>query len=185
MKEPDSFTLAKAVIDGLGQALLVIDHERNLRLRNLRAQRLLQGAVLFREEHGRLRGATAAVESDLEEAIAGLHAREATHRTLRAAGGSIAFLKRLAIDGPDTLALVAVFERHDREPDASLAAMFRLTPAEARVAGRLAGGSTPKQIAMACQVSESTVRSQVQSVFEKVGVHRQADLVRMLLLASA
>lgn len=45
---------------------------------------------------------------------------------------------------------------------------------------RLAGGESPQHIADDHGVALSTVRSQMPTVFEKVGVNRQADLVAAL-----
>ena len=58
---------------------------------------------------------------------------------------------------------------------------YRLTDAEARVISALAAGATVSQIASKHGVRASTVRAQVRSLFEKTGVHRQSDLVRLAL----
>jgi DNA-binding CsgD family transcriptional regulator len=58
---------------------------------------------------------------------------------------------------------------------------YGLTEAEARVLGALARGATVSEIALEHGVSASTVRAQVRSLFEKTGVNRQSDLVRLAL----
>lgn len=58
--------------------------------------------------------------------------------------------------------------------------LFDLTPAEARIARALGGGMTISQIATTTGASAATVRNQVQAVFGKTGMHRQADLVGLL-----
>lgn len=66
-------------------------------------------------------------------------------------------------------------------PDfAVIQGLFDLTPAEARIARALGGGMTIGQIASTTGASAATVRNQVQAVFGKTGVHRQADLVGLL-----
>jgi DNA-binding CsgD family transcriptional regulator len=66
-------------------------------------------------------------------------------------------------------------------PDAAvIQGLFDLTPAEARIARALGGGMTIGQIASTTGASAATVRNQVQSVFGKTGMHRQADLVGLL-----
>jgi len=66
-------------------------------------------------------------------------------------------------------------------PDAAvIQGLFDLTPAEARIARALGGGMTIGQIASSTGASAATVRNQVQAVFGKTGVHRQADLVGLL-----
>lgn len=59
--------------------------------------------------------------------------------------------------------------------------VYGLTDAEARVTAALTLGETVEQIAAAHGVRTSTVRAQVRSIFEKTGVHRQSDLVRLAL----
>lgn len=58
---------------------------------------------------------------------------------------------------------------------------FNLTPAEARVATAIAEGKTLEDVARDRRVSIATVRSQLQVVFGKMGVNRQAEMVRLLL----
>jgi len=66
-------------------------------------------------------------------------------------------------------------------PDAAvIQGLFDLTPAEARIARALGGGMTIGQIASSTGASAATVRNQVQAVFGKTGMHRQADLVGLL-----
>jgi DNA-binding CsgD family transcriptional regulator len=61
-----------------------------------------------------------------------------------------------------------------------LGALFGLTPAERRVAAALAENVTPADVAEQQEVSVATVRTQVQSIFAKLGVRRQAELARLL-----
>ncbi|MBV9570980.1 MAG: helix-turn-helix transcriptional regulator [Alphaproteobacteria bacterium] len=61
---------------------------------------------------------------------------------------------------------------------------FGLTPAEQRLAQFLAYGGRLSGAAQAFGVSCHTVRNQLRSVFEKVGVHRQAELVRLMWCGS-
>ena len=64
---------------------------------------------------------------------------------------------------------------------ARLRAEFQLTKAEARLALRLAEGSSLASAAQAFNVKLTTVRSQLQQVFAKTGTSRQTELVAMLL----
>ena len=58
-----------------------------------------------------------------------------------------------------------------------------LTDAESRVAAALAEGSTVHDIAVATRRQESSVRWLVKQMHAKLGITRQADLVRMVLSA--
>src|SRR5690606_35577810 len=67
------------------------------------------------------------------------------------------------------------------EPDPSVvAAAFELTPAEAQVAAQLARGVSAVEIAAERGVSTQTIRAQIRAVFEKTGIKRQSDLIRLL-----
>jgi DNA-binding CsgD family transcriptional regulator len=61
-----------------------------------------------------------------------------------------------------------------------LGALFGLTTAEQRIAAGIATGLTAAEIAAANAVSLSTVRTQIQAIFAKTGVSRQAELVQLL-----
>ena len=61
-----------------------------------------------------------------------------------------------------------------------LAAAFELTPAETRVAVALAQGTPLEHVAQQLAVSINTVRSQLQTIFGKTGVTRQAELVSLI-----
>ncbi|MCA0244058.1 MAG: helix-turn-helix transcriptional regulator [Proteobacteria bacterium] len=61
-----------------------------------------------------------------------------------------------------------------------LGELFALTPAEARVAARLAEGATVQMLAAEQGVSVHTLRTHVSSLLRKFGVHRVTDIVRLL-----
>lgn len=63
----------------------------------------------------------------------------------------------------------------------AVAATYGLSKAEVRVAVALARGDRPAGIAKRCGLKPSTVRTQLLSVLRKMGVHRQADVTRLLL----
>jgi DNA-binding CsgD family transcriptional regulator len=54
--------------------------------------------------------------------------------------------------------------------------LYGLTLAESRVALLLSDGHAPRKIAEIVGVTDSTVRSQIKSVFSKTGVRRQGVL---------
>lgn len=58
-----------------------------------------------------------------------------------------------------------------------LTALYRLSPAEADVALRLAEGATRQAIAEARRSSLATVRAQLKSIFLKMGIEREAELI--------
>jgi DNA-binding CsgD family transcriptional regulator len=66
-----------------------------------------------------------------------------------------------------------------------LARLHGLTPAEARLAQILAGGDSLKEASEKLGFAESTVRSQLKSIFSKTNTNRQSELVRILSMTSA
>ena len=66
------------------------------------------------------------------------------------------------------------------DPDL-VASILGLTPAESQVAVSLAEGRTIRDIAAATRRQESTIRWFMKQVYNKLGISRQADLVRLVL----
>ncbi|WP_240760929.1 helix-turn-helix transcriptional regulator [Mycolicibacterium sp. CR10] len=84
------------------------------------------------------------------------------------------------------MALVLIIDPDD-EPQPALALLrrlYHLTEAEAQVALRLMHGEDLKRVAEELSISHTTVRTHLQHVFDKTGTHRQAQLVRLLLVLS-
>jgi DNA-binding CsgD family transcriptional regulator len=71
--------------------------------------------------------------------------------------------------------------QHPSQTHAALHTVYRLTPAECRVALLLCDGRAPRVIADTVGVTENTVRSQIKSIFSKTGAKRQGELIRLLL----
>lgn len=65
------------------------------------------------------------------------------------------------------------------------AAQFGLTKAESTVLAALASGAPIKRIATSREVSVSTIKSQVKSIYGKLGIHRGAELHPMLQTLTA
>jgi len=79
--------------------------------------------------------------------------------------------------------IALLVETRDHRPHGcgDLTAAFHLSAAEARLWSALADGATLAEIAAETAVSVNTLRVQLAALFRKVGVHRQADLVRLAL----
>ena len=63
--------------------------------------------------------------------------------------------------------------------------LFGLTPKEATLALRLAGGDSLQEASATLGISTNTSRAHLRSIFAKTGVDRQAKLVRVLLKSVA
>jgi len=70
-------------------------------------------------------------------------------------------------------------------PNEMVRELFGLTPAEMRVAMRLTSGDSPEGAARALDVSITTVRWHLASLYRKTGTSRQAELVRRLMQVPA
>jgi DNA-binding CsgD family transcriptional regulator/PAS domain-containing protein len=64
-------------------------------------------------------------------------------------------------------------------PVDSIAALFDLTPAEARVLAAVAGGQSTQLAATSLGVSENTIKVHLGHIFAKTGATRQAELIHL------
>ncbi len=76
--------------------------------------------------------------------------------------------------------LVDPVERPQIDP-ACLVTTFGLTRAESHVAAALAAGHSVRDISVATHRAQATVRTHVKQLHRKLGLHTQADLVRLVL----
>ncbi|MBU1424443.1 MAG: alpha/beta hydrolase [Gammaproteobacteria bacterium] len=72
-----------------------------------------------------------------------------------------------------------------RIANSALQTIFGLSPAEARLAALLASGVSLNQAADQSCISKNTAKVQLKSVFSKIGVNRQAELVKLILTSPA
>lgn len=81
------------------------------------------------------------------------------------------------------LALIFVTDPDARMEQATdrLRQRYGLTPAEARLAWEIVQGGGRKSAAANRGISVSTARTQLTSIFDKTGVRRQSELVRLLM----
>lgn len=84
---------------------------------------------------------------------------------------------------PRAIVVARVGEPTDRHVQL-LSRTFRLTPAEADIAIRLAAGQARKDIATARGVSVETLKVQLRSIYDKTGCNRESQLVRIVGLIS-
>lgn len=100
---------------------------------------------------------------------------------VREADGAV--LRVAAAPGPEASTALVIIRRIRRpgaiEP-AVLQASFGLSHAEARVAIAVAEGRSLPEIAATHGVKHATVRTQLRSAFEKLGVNRQSELAGLL-----
>ncbi|MFI4934297.1 MAG: helix-turn-helix transcriptional regulator [Caulobacterales bacterium] len=184
------------ILDGSPHGLILADETGRVRRLNRTAERLVASRDALSIVAGRLHGATPKVTQRLEALIAGASRREATLRF----GGSLALpspsgrpplsatvspvaAERLALfqAAPSVLICVTDLEAGVRLPADHLRELFGLTRAESRVALALFEGATPRRAAESLGLSFHTVRAHLTQIFQKTGVTRQSELVRLML----
>ncbi|MHB2205139.1 helix-turn-helix transcriptional regulator [Methylobacterium sp. CM6257] len=82
--------------------------------------------------------------------------------------------------GASTLLLCSIPGAAPLPASAILQAAYRLTPAEARLAQALSGGTSLTEASSRFAITAATARSQLKAIFAKTGATRQSDLVRLV-----
>jgi DNA-binding CsgD family transcriptional regulator/PAS domain-containing protein len=182
------------VLEGLAAGVIVVDELMSLLHANPAAEAMLTQGDTVRVTNGRVTVNT--TTSDIEDAVAqaGVNEVELGRRGGRgfAARGPLGeprIVHVLPLRGREpgqslfrraTAALFITQPDHEIDlPREAFAALYGLTPAETRIVELLVGGAAPPQIASELGLLSSTVKTHLQRVFEKTGVHRQSDLIRL------
>jgi DNA-binding CsgD family transcriptional regulator len=63
--------------------------------------------------------------------------------------------------------------------------LYRLTETESALAGLLCGGERLTEAAARLGITHNTARAHLKNIFQKLGVSRQPELVKLLLTLSA
>ena len=168
------------------QVMLVLGGDRRIHAVNRAGRALLAQAGVLTESSGRLR-----VPDPAGRPRPGRRAGGRMRPAGVAAGGGgrgpglrceIGRIERpLAARGGVRFLLTAAPRRRRPSIEALLTGRYGLTPSEARLAGELAAGRDLRGAGERLGVSHHTARKYLQIVFSKMGVHRQADLVRRAL----
>jgi DNA-binding CsgD family transcriptional regulator/PAS domain-containing protein len=187
-------------LDCLSSAVILLDgHGRTIFL-NRAAERLLRQRDGLVVEQGCL-AAVLPQERDALRFLVAQAAQTAARVALRAGGAlpiSRPSMRRpynvlvtplgrrhTSAHGPDAAVAVFVADPEDRgySEIGALVRLFRLTPAEARLAAGIATGAPLAEVADALGIGRETARTQLRSVFSKTGTTRQAELVRIIARA--
>lgn len=176
----------------MSTAAMLVDADARLLASNEAAEVLLRAERGLRITRGKLTVTVRAQQQALREAIARgtAPALADTGVTLRitladraALTLSVVLVHRsrawLAPGAPAAL----IIDASDLSPDDEaerLRARFGLTAAEARFAIEILKGDGKHAAASRCGITYSTARSHLSRIFEKTGVRRQAELVRLI-----
>ena len=163
---------------------------------NDRARHLLCHGAGLSDRSGQLRAYTPAAQTQLAQLLAGaLPASGAVavsgSMVLQRASGGLPFvvhvkpvpIAQLDFGAQRVAALVLLVEpgKRSRIDPGLVAEALGLTPAESQVAVWVAEGRTVREIAVAMGRTDAAVRYHLHQISQKLGVSRQADLVRLVL----
>ncbi len=191
LKEKLAFAArAASALDQLSVPVVVIDAHGRIEIANGPARSMFAANGALRVLRGKLSASPAGMDHRLQEAIAQALAGARQPAVLRIPRGGdgawILWIMPLPEAGPlvrpSAAALLVV--KADSAciclDVSELTAIYGFTRAEAELAVALGNGETLNEVAARRNVKSSTVRTQLLSVLDKMGLHRQADLTRTL-----
>jgi DNA-binding CsgD family transcriptional regulator len=188
------FARAEAASDALdlsGSAAILFDRQGEVLRINKAAEGVLRSPdlqIVKKRLVSRDRSATAALDAALHALIwrkDGTSLLPPISLPRRVGYPILAYPARLAGVAADCFApcqaIVTLMDVGSRErtPPALLAQTFRLSPAEAKLAARLAAGLSLEQAAEELSLARETVRNQLKAIFAKTGTHRQGELIAL------
>lgn len=145
---------------------LLLDGETRLRAADATTDKQLADALLRMKERGE--STSLAVRDQAQFGCAILHLLPARRRA------------RDLFSNVHIFALLSQADNHFLPGADIIAALFDLTPAEARVARSIAHGNTVGDVARQSGVSSETVRTQLKRVFAKTSTSRQGELISLM-----
>lgn len=182
---------ALAALDSLAFGVVVFDASGAVRVANAFVRRMMEeGDLQWRQARliARHRPADRAFQELVGEACAGeVTSGSRTARIPRSRGGcwtvTITALPAhtpLSVVQQGALAIFCDPNEGAKVRAQDLIKLYDLTPAEAELALALGGGQTLDEAAQNRGVRRSTVRSQLEAILSKTGLHRQLDLARLI-----
>jgi DNA-binding CsgD family transcriptional regulator len=184
-------------LDGLSSALFLVDADGRIRHANANGQAMLRAGALLHDSRATLAVRNIQGDRALKEVIA---AAALGDTKAKRSGASVplpgrdgdnyaahvlplgAGARRQA--GANYSAVAAVFVRKAElelpHPVEALARRYGLTAAETRVLLAIVENGGVPEVARALELSEATVKTHLQRVFDKTGSARQAQLVKLV-----
>ena len=186
------------ILDGLGSAIFLVDAEGLIVHGNAASRSLLDKGEMMRATNGRLSASDAQVDQALHNALAAASTSsdeeisgKSTAIPLRARTGEryVAHVLPLSAgerrkSGPASTAVAAIFVRkaelETAPPSEVIGKTYKLTPTELRVLLAIVNVGGVRQVAGNLGVADTTIKTHLGRLFEKTGVSRQADLVKLV-----
>lgn len=189
---------AWTAIEDASFGIVVLTGDRRIWRCNREAERIMAQGGEIDGQGGKLAARRPIDDAALQRLIAG--AVETAHGRSRAGGGSMALAKRagprpyavliapvseraaqLSLSGPAAIVLLTDPDHAPETPAQLLRRVYGLTRKEAQLALVLAGGATLADAAGRLRIAEGTARRHLAAIFARTGIHRQAELVRLIL----
>jgi DNA-binding CsgD family transcriptional regulator/PAS domain-containing protein len=184
-------------LDGLAAGVFLVDSDTRIVQANASGRAMLAAGNILKNLVGRLSATEPAADQTLREVFAAADGGDAVVGTKGIA---------VALSGRDSerwvahvlpltsgvrrkasvsyAAVAAVFVRKAAldlpSPLETIANLYKLTPAELRVLMAIVEVGGVPEVAPVLGISETTVKTHLQRVFEKTGAKRQADLVKLV-----
>nr|WP_315401623.1 helix-turn-helix transcriptional regulator [uncultured Duganella sp.] len=186
--------LAMTVLDKIDYGIIIVSATGQIHMRNRGAERWLASASVVQAHLGRIRLTVDKDNAALEQLIAAAGAdidRDAgAVDTVGVTDGMRAKILVMPIehdaqahpnDGRARVALICTdIDQQRAMAPRLLQRTYGLTPAEVKVATGLANGKAPDELAESLFVSLPTIKTHTQHIYQKVGVSRQTELVRLV-----
>jgi DNA-binding CsgD family transcriptional regulator len=196
LKTTEAATFADT-LDGLSAGMCLLDADGRVVHTNVAGRLILDEGDFLSESNGRIVVRDGKTERVLRELLVAAGGGDAAIGTdgialpLRARDGTsyVAHLLPLTsgarrVAGAAYSATAALFVRKSAIPAVSspevIARAYKLTPTELRVLLAIVDVGGVPEVALALGVAESTVKTHLGHLFEKTGVARQADLVKIV-----
>ncbi|OWQ92867.1 LuxR family transcriptional regulator [Sphingopyxis witflariensis] len=186
----------RGVVEQMGVAAIILDHDGKVMRANAVAERLLAAADGLTLAGGRLRLAAGDAHRTLEKLLKLLKGQAdpaasppQRFRIERPSGERDLGVVAKAVTTPAfmrggkgaALALFISDPGQDAAPDpAAIRDLFQLTRMEAILAAALAGGGSLVEAADRLGIAHNTARTHLRSIFAKTGARRQSQLVHLI-----
>lgn len=190
-------------LDHVPRCVVVVDPDNKLVYSNRRAQRLLDrkdGLII--DKSGRLTTSARDDGRSFKQVLDSVYLSSAEPEAAR--GGAMLVSRpsglrplqvlatpivesQFRVDRSETLALLFISDPEEllETVDEVLTGIYRLTPAEARLASILAGGSSLEDACDLLEIRKNTARTHLKHIFAKTETNRQSELVNLILRGPA
>ncbi|MBC3810086.1 helix-turn-helix transcriptional regulator [Undibacterium aquatile] len=186
--------LAMAFLDRIDYGVVFVDGTGLIRMTNQRAERLLQIGDVICARFGRLQMKSSKEDQTLRERIfsaisacdpqggAVVTSDAAEDVQVRVVVLPIGRDEQKRLDDQEARAVVVITESERKSALAPqfLQDQYGLTAAEIRVAIGLASGRSFEELCEVLFVSLPTIKTHARHIFQKMDIHRQAELVRLV-----